>query len=274
MFIIDDFLNGIAGSNAAKAEKKQIENAMTLQKGVHEQNNNLWNPYYQLGLSSTGQLKSLASGKYGADQLQMDPGYQFRMQQGQQALERSAAARGGLKGGAFAKGLDRYSQGLASDEFGRAYDRRYNSLMGLAGIGQNAAGAMSGLNERYANNMSSLYGAMGNADAAKMMANMGAGINAGKSAINMGMMASGGMGGGMGSGGAGYSGDGSFGGGINPSNYGFQYGGAPAMSYGYGSGAGPSGYSLGNYNIAPPQTGGGYGYGGGGWIPPQQGGGY
>lgn len=59
-----------------------------------------------------------------ADMMQ-DPGYQFRMQQGQQALERSAAARGGLLSGGFARGLTEYAQGMGSQEYGNVYQRRY-----------------------------------------------------------------------------------------------------------------------------------------------------
>lgn len=55
--------------------------------------------------------------------LQIDPGYQFRLQQGQQALERSAAARGGLLSGRALKDTADFSQGLASQEFGQAFAR-------------------------------------------------------------------------------------------------------------------------------------------------------
>ena len=55
---------------------------------------------------------------------EQDPGYQFRLQQGEQALNRSAAARGGRLGGAQLKALSDYSQGLASQEFGNFANRR------------------------------------------------------------------------------------------------------------------------------------------------------
>ena len=52
-----------------------------------------------------------------------DPGYQFRLKQGQQALENSASARGTLRGGAQLKALTDYSQGAASQEYQNAYNR-------------------------------------------------------------------------------------------------------------------------------------------------------
>lgn len=83
---------------------------------------------------------------FSAADLEMDPGYQFRLQEGMKALERSAAARGGALGGAALKEITRYSQGVASQEFGAAFDRfranrgdRFNMLSTVAGTGLNAA---------------------------------------------------------------------------------------------------------------------------------------
>ncbi|MFQ5509349.1 MAG: hypothetical protein ACE5FN_08425 [Leptospirillia bacterium] len=52
-----------------------------------------------------------------------DPGYRFRFDQGQQALERSAAARGKALSGQAARALARYGQQFASEEFDRAHRR-------------------------------------------------------------------------------------------------------------------------------------------------------
>ena len=52
-----------------------------------------------------------------------DPGYQFRLQQGQDALERSAAARGTLNTGGTLQGVMDYGQNLASQEYQNAYNR-------------------------------------------------------------------------------------------------------------------------------------------------------
>lgn len=52
-----------------------------------------------------------------------DAGFQFRRQQGEQAVNRAAAARGGRGGGRALKELSRFNQGLASQEFGAAAQR-------------------------------------------------------------------------------------------------------------------------------------------------------
>lgn len=52
-----------------------------------------------------------------------DPGYQFRLEQGQKALERNLAAQGKYLSGAALKELTEYGQGMASQEYGAAYQR-------------------------------------------------------------------------------------------------------------------------------------------------------
>jgi hypothetical protein len=89
---------------------------------------------------------------------QADPGYAFRMAEGMKALERSAAARGGALSGGALKGIERYGQGLASEEYGRAFERYntnqanvFNRLASLAGVGQTANAATGQAGSNYAN---------------------------------------------------------------------------------------------------------------------------
>ena len=104
---------------------------------------------------------------------QRDPGYQFRMDEGRRALERSAAARGGLMGGGTLKALERYAQGYASNEYGNAYnrfnadrDRRFNRLSSLAGIGQTASRDVASMGQQTAAGMANNTLQAGNAAAA------------------------------------------------------------------------------------------------------------
>lgn len=109
----------------------------------------------------------------------MDPGFDFRMKEGQKAIERSAAARGGVLSGASGKALERYAQDYSSGEYSNAYNRtygeaadRYNQsleryrtnfnvdqtnrgnlfsrLSTLAGYGGQAAGQAADLGQGYA----------------------------------------------------------------------------------------------------------------------------
>ena len=104
-------------------------------------------PYARAGEGALTSLSELAGAKAPTlEQLQMDPGYAFRLAEGQKALERSAAGRGLLSSGSFAKSLGNYAQGAASQEYANAFDRymrgqeqRRQSLTTLAGLGGQAA---------------------------------------------------------------------------------------------------------------------------------------
>ena len=81
--------------------------------------------------------------RFNNDLFQKDPGYQFRMDEGNKALQGSAAARGGLLSGAAAKAMQKYSQDYAANEYQNAYGRFtgdqaniYNRLAGISGTGQ------------------------------------------------------------------------------------------------------------------------------------------
>lgn len=136
--------------------------------GAGTEANKLLNPYATAGSTAADVLnKGIAEGgdfnktPTMAD-LQIDPGYAFRAQQGEQALERSAAAHGAVGGGGFQKDLATFSQGLASQEYQAAFDRferatqnRFANVSGVANLGRGAAGEMGtnliGTNE-YAGN--------------------------------------------------------------------------------------------------------------------------
>lgn len=87
---------------------------------------------------------------FGTEQFQADPGYAFRQAEGMKALERSAAARGGLLSGGTLKGIQRFGQDLASQEYGNAFNRyqieraaRLNPLQSLMGSGQSATNVLT-----------------------------------------------------------------------------------------------------------------------------------
>jgi len=113
---------------------------------------------------------------FGMEDFQADPGYQFRMDEGMRGVEGSAAARGGLLSGAAQKAIQKYGQGLASQEYGNAYSRfennktnNYNRLAGLVNSGQGATNQMSNTAGQFAQNNANALGSFGNAQAAGYM---------------------------------------------------------------------------------------------------------
>lgn len=112
-------------------------------------------PYMEQGRAGFNDLalatrdpNSWLNQKFTADNMMEDPGYQFRLDQGNQDINNSLAAKNGLLGGAALKATQRYAQDFASQEYGNAYSRftndrnnRYSALSNLANIGvQGAAG--------------------------------------------------------------------------------------------------------------------------------------
>lgn len=126
-------------------------------------------PYMQAGAGATNQLAALF-GQGGAytqqptyEQLQMDPGYAFRLQQGEQAMQ-SALGSSGMRGsGAALKAATRYGQEAGSQEYQNAYARfmanraqAVQGLQNLAGTGAGAAGTASQLAGQGAANLGTL----------------------------------------------------------------------------------------------------------------------
>lgn len=188
MFILDDILGAIFGGNAAAAHEKAIKEAMDLNTRTYNEQQGYQKPYWGTGVRALGQLETLGSDP---SSIANNPAYQFRLSEGQKALERSAAARGGLNSGGFMKGMARYSQGLASEEYGN----QWNRLAQVAGMGQNSANSLGQLGSNYASNMSQLYADKGNAQAAGQQA-IGGGISGAIGSI--GRLATMGLGGGFG----------------------------------------------------------------------------
>lgn len=118
-------------------------------------------PYNQAGLAAQKQLSDSLAAGFNPGNLADDPGYQFRLQQGQKALDRSLAAQGMSQSGAALKAAQEYGQGLAATEYGNAYDRWLAQNQQLAGQGS------QGLNA--ATNIGNVYGNMGNIGASSAL---------------------------------------------------------------------------------------------------------
>lgn len=163
-----------AYDQANKALGQGFEGANQAQTNAYMQQLGLQNPYREAGLTAQQQMMQLLGiggdttaanygrfgGNFNAANFEQDPGYAFRQEEGQRALERSAAARGGLLSGNMLKGVQRFSQGLASQEYQNAFNRyqteraaQLGQLQPLMGAGQSAANVMTGAAGQYGQNM-------------------------------------------------------------------------------------------------------------------------
>jgi len=144
--------NRSAASQAADAATQANERAQAFQQQMFNEQKAMTAPYREGGATAQNRLMELLGiggnagsadyGKYGKDfsmsDFQVDPGYAFRLSEGQQALDRSAAARGGTQSGAALKAAARYGQDMSSQEYGNAYNRyqtnRSNQLAPLGSL--------------------------------------------------------------------------------------------------------------------------------------------
>lgn len=163
----------------------RADNAPALQA----RNSSLARVQEMLGIG--GDAKSAGYGSWAKpitpQNVQADPGYQFGLRQGNNNIQGSAAASGGLFSGATGKALTQYGNDYASTKYGDAYnrlasdqDRTRNALFGAAGLGSTGASTIAGAGANYANNAGSAMTNMGNARGASIIA----GNNAMQSGVN------------------------------------------------------------------------------------------
>lgn len=93
---------------------------------------------------------------------QKTPGYDFQLGQGMDALQSTAAARGGLMSGSTMRAAQGYGQGLANQEYGNYMNR----LAGLSSQGQSSAAMQADNNNNYAQMGTNALAGIGNAQAA------------------------------------------------------------------------------------------------------------
>lgn len=174
------------GAGASRDASAAQERMFATQTALQE-------PFRQGGIAGQNRLMELlgvggnagaegygsANKNFGMSDFQTDPGYAFRLSEGQKALDRQAAARGGLISGGALKAATKYGQDMGSQEYTNAFNRYQtsrsnllNPLQSLAGVGQTATNTLSGAAGTAGTNLSNIA--------------MTGGANAGNAAIAQG----------------------------------------------------------------------------------------
>jgi len=156
-------IGGVAAKSAGDTQAAATREASAAQERMFGKQVELQEPFRKVGVNALPEL--VAASKYEPftmAKFQADPGYAFRLKEGLKALERSAAARGGLLSGAQMRGITEYGQELGSQEFTNAFNRyqaeraaRLNPLQSLAGMGQTTAANVAGAAGRLGENIGS-----------------------------------------------------------------------------------------------------------------------
>ena len=172
-----------AAKQAASTQSDANKYAADLQYQAFKDQMAMQKPWLQAGENALTRLSTgLAKGgefgtKFSDTAWQQDPGYAFRLAEGQKALERSAAARGGLISGNALKAAERYGQEMGSQEYQNAFNRYYrereamlNPLQSLAGVGQTTAQSIGGAAQQYGSAAGALASATGASTANSLLA--------------------------------------------------------------------------------------------------------
>jgi len=142
------YMGSRAAGKAADVQAGAANRAADLQQQQFEQTRQDQMPWMEAGRTALNALTPLATNyqRFGMNQFQADPGYAFRLSEGQKALDRQAAARGGLISGGALKAAQRYGQDMGSQEYQNAFNRyqaertaQLQPLQSLAGVGQTTA---------------------------------------------------------------------------------------------------------------------------------------
>jgi hypothetical protein len=219
-------IGGMASNRASSAQQQSAGEATQAQRDIADQQTALQReqylkqlelnePFRQAGLTGQNMLLAQLQGgpyasakfggvagydpasvmkNFGASDFQADPGYAFRLSEGMKALDRTAAARGGLLSGSTLKGAQRYGSDLASQEYQNAFNRyqanraqqaqeygnafnrfqteRINTLaplQSLAGVGQSASQQAQQASQNYATGAANTLGAFGAAQGSNII---------------------------------------------------------------------------------------------------------
>jgi anti-sigma28 factor (negative regulator of flagellin synthesis) len=174
-------IGGIASNSASNAQKKASQAAsdatvqanrdnIDFQKWLYTDQKDQAAPWYNAGADAITRLQqAIQNGTYNLDMskidqktytpnafsgnidLTQDPSYQFRLKQGVNALDMSAAAKGMLQSGAQQKAITQYGQDLASQEYGNVFNRalqvnQTNNADALNAVQVNNASNLNALN--------------------------------------------------------------------------------------------------------------------------------
>jgi hypothetical protein len=159
--VASSVIGGISANKAAGAQSDAAKYSADLQYKTRNEDVERQKPFYEAGVNALPEL--VEASKYtpfNYNLYQDDPGVGFRMKTGLDALERTAAARGGLVSGNQLQGAVKYGQEFGSQEYNNAFNRyqlerqaRLGPLQSLTGMGQTTANTLGTSGQNFATNV-------------------------------------------------------------------------------------------------------------------------
>jgi hypothetical protein len=171
--LLDSSQQADSVQSASNAQQAATNAAIAEQRRQYDLTRGDYAPYREAGTKALGQLQSEMGSMPTSQDVMNSPGYQFGLQQGQQAIDRKTAAAGGRVSGAALKSAAEYGTNYATTGYNAEYQRRQdrlNRLASLAGIGQSATNSSSAAGSNMANNVSGSLSSQGDATGAARIA--------------------------------------------------------------------------------------------------------
>ena len=164
-------LGSSAANSAANTQANAANRSADLQYKQYQEDVARQKPFYDVGVNALPKLvKASEYTPFSMQNFQQDPGYAFRLSEGQKQLDRQAASRGGLISGGALKAATRFGQEMGSQEYTNAFNRyqiereaRLKPLQSLTGMGQTTASTLGTTGSNMAGNVGEAY--MGGANA-------------------------------------------------------------------------------------------------------------
>jgi hypothetical protein len=164
-------LGASAANSAANTQANAANRSADLQYKQYQEDVARQKPFYDVGVNALPKLvKASEYTPFSMQNFQQDPGYAFRLSEGQKQLDRQAASRGGLISGGALKAATRFGQEMGSQEYTNAFNRyqiereaRLKPLQSLTGMGQTTASTLGTTGSNMAGNVGEAY--MGGANA-------------------------------------------------------------------------------------------------------------
>jgi hypothetical protein len=161
----------IASSDSARKAAHSQEDAANqgteVSYAMYKQTREDYAPWREAGANAVESLARRVAA--GPGEYTKSPGYDFRLAEGNKALERSAASRTGVLGGDTEKALIRYNQDYASGDYDNFLARYYQSLtplQSISGVGQTATAGTTTAGMNAAKQITAAQQNAGNAQAA------------------------------------------------------------------------------------------------------------
>lgn len=154
-------------------QKKMFDQNLAFQKQAYNQNVARQQPWLQAGKGALDRLMPMgnpgAIPTFNPTGFEESPGYQYRLDQGQKALEAASSARGMRMSGNALKDAMYHNQGMASQEYGNWWNREsdlynakinksnmlYNRNAAIAGVGQTATNNLQTSGQNFSNALAS-----------------------------------------------------------------------------------------------------------------------